>query len=114
MDLFGKFLDTIEGLPVEAIYLVTEREKEMIEEDISYHRPFPITDTMSILSFCRFLHAAMIGLSVYPSILPLDHIEFYRRIVFRLVGARELPPLALQQFDSAFLGSSPVEKSLAA
>jgi hypothetical protein len=102
MDLFWKFLKTINDLPPQAVYAATEMEREMIEEDISYHRTFPIRDTMSILSFCRFLHAAMIGLSVMPSFLPFDHVEFYRRMVARLVVARELPPATLQQFDSAF------------
>ncbi len=114
MDLFGKFLETIEALPIEVICKVTEREKEMIEEDISYHRPFPIKDTMSILSFCRFVHASMKGMPVLPSSLPLDHIEFYRRIVYRLVGAHELPPFALRHFDSAFLSDGREEKALTA
>lgn len=103
MDLFGNFLEMISSLPTEAVYTATEKEREMIEEDISYHRSFPIRDTMSILSFCRFLHAEMIGLSVTPSILPFDHVEFYRRMVARLVAAHELPSIALQQFDSVFL-----------
>ncbi|HEY1663652.1 MAG TPA: hypothetical protein VGI03_14635 [Verrucomicrobiae bacterium] len=106
-------METIDALPVEAICRVTEKEKEMIEEDISFHRSFPIKDTMSILSFCRFVHASMIGMTISPSSFPFDHVEFYRRIVYRLVGAHELPPLALRQFDSVFLTDGRREKSLA-
>ncbi|HEY3762501.1 MAG TPA: hypothetical protein VGN23_12210 [Verrucomicrobiae bacterium] len=107
-------METISELPAQAVYTATEKEREMIEEDISYHRSFPIRDTMSILGFCRFVHAAMIGMAMTPSILPFDHVEFYRRMVARLVAARELTPSALQQFDSVFLRINREEQLLAA
>jgi hypothetical protein len=103
MDMFGKFLEMMDTLPTEAICPAAEREKSMIEDDLVCHRSFPVSDTLSILSFCRFLYAAKVGEPFSPSVLPYDHIEFYRTIVSRLVSVNHLPAVAIHQFDSLFL-----------
>ncbi len=81
----------------------------MIEDDILRERPFPVTDTMSILSFCQFIHSLTAGLTASPCIFPADHIDFYRRTIARLIAAGEFPPAAMGQFDETFLGNSPEE-----
>jgi hypothetical protein len=109
VDLFGIFAGTIGSLPARAVIAVTEREREMIEDDIFQKRPFPVKDTMSILSFCQFIHSLTAGLTPSPCISPSEHIDFYRRTIARLIAAGEFPPVALRQFDETFLGSSPEE-----
>jgi hypothetical protein len=102
MDLFGTFVETIVSLPVRAIIAMAERERKMIEDDISHKRPFPPRDTMSVLHFCRFIQSATRGLTNMQCVLPAEHFGIYRRIVSRLIMAGVLPSDALPQFDAAF------------
>ena len=55
-------------------------------------------------SHCLYAQQGMVGLyRLYLVPLPADHIEFYKKTVVRLVGGKELPALAMNQFDSTFV-----------
>ena len=100
----------IEKLPAKGVISATEREYQMLENDLATNRPVPRQEVHSILSFCRFLAAIKSGLTVSPTILSPVHTAFYRKTLERLVEAGELPPIAEEQFDEAF--TFPLLKSL--
>lgn len=92
----------INGLPPEAVFIAAARERRMIEEDLSCQRALPSVEAMSVLNFCRFIETASAGGIVLREPLPINHIDFYRKTIARLIKANELPMCAHRQFDIAF------------
>jgi len=101
---FVSFRDTLDRLPVSGIIRFIEMEKNMIESDFANGRIELHEDEFSILNFCRFIEAAVVGFKIPPRIVPVDHESFYREIVQRMVATRELPPYANRQFEMVFGG----------
>src|SRR5689334_6083052 len=102
---FRLFCEMIDGTPAESILTIAETERQMLEKDISTGRAETEVDTVSILSFCRFLHVASGRGVVFPVLLPVDHLSFYRNTVERLIEAVELPFFAKERFDEMFYES---------
>jgi hypothetical protein len=101
--LFEAFARMIESLPANGILLVAELQEQMIEDDWSQKRVLPVEDAVSILNFCRFLQAVAGNGGIFPTVLPFQHLPFYRKTVKRLMEAGELPLNADQQFEKTFL-----------
>ena len=102
--LFESFSKMIEKLPAEGIFAATERECQMLENDLVTNRPVSKQEVHSILSFCRFLAAAKSSRLVPRAVLPPGHTAFYRKTMERLIHAGELPASAEEQFDESFTG----------
>jgi hypothetical protein len=100
--LFDTFSKMIDGLPPKGIIPATEREQQMLENDLATNRPVPKKEAHSILSFCRFLAAVKSGLKVSPTVLSPTDTAFYRKTMGRLIEAGELPGNAQEQFDETF------------
>ena len=101
--VFGAFSKMISNLPVQAVLKALELQATMLQEDIAQHRSKQDEDAFSILCFQQFVHAVKTGGTVRClETLPLDHVEFYKETIVRLVQIGELPPLAMDQFDKAF------------
>ena len=62
-----------------------------IENDLAKGRVQPSDDSYSILSFCRFLEAALNGEVPSTSAVPKSHWDFYRKTVQLLADSGELP-----------------------
>src|SRR5271155_1147770 len=101
--LFEAFVSMIESLPTNAILLVAELQGQMIKDDLSQRRVLPMEEAVSVLNFCRFLHAVACGSGIFPTVMPLQHLASYRKTVNRLMEAGELPLNAGEQFDRTFL-----------
>src|SRR5690242_4724315 len=109
--LFESFSKMIDKLPAKGVITATEREYQMLENDLATNRPVSKQEVHSILSFCRFLAATRSGLAVSPAVLPAGDMVFYRKTTERLIEAGELSAEAKEQFDAAF--SVPLLQSLA-
>jgi hypothetical protein len=101
-ELFAVFSRTIDGIPAKAVPRAVELERWLIQDDLAHQRNVSIHDAASILCFCHFLMAAKSGEEIHPSVLPMEHVPFYRQTVERLVEAGELPSTAIAQFDITF------------
>jgi hypothetical protein len=102
-NLFQSFAEMIDNIPAEAVPIAVELESRMLEEDLAHHRILSLTETISILSFCRFIGAILGGDNILPAVLPKAHIAFYRKTVMRLVEIGKLPFKANEEFDHVFL-----------
>jgi hypothetical protein len=100
--LFEPFSKMIASLPPRGVLKAIELEHWMIEADLAHERSMSVRDTSSILSFSRFLLAVKFGMNISPSVLPAEHVPFYRDTVERLIVAGELPANARERFDAAF------------
>ncbi len=100
--LFESFSKMIDRLPVTGVISATEREHQMLENDLATNRPVSPKEAHSILSFCNFLTAIKSGLRMSPVVLPPTDTAFYRRTTTRLVEAGELPVKAHELFDETF------------
>jgi hypothetical protein len=109
--LFESFSKMIDRLPPEGVLSATERECQMLENDLVTNRPVSKQEAHSILSFCRFLAAAKSKRLVPPTVLPPGHTSFYRRTLERMIEAGEMPESAEEQFDGSF--TAPLLKSVA-
>jgi hypothetical protein len=99
---FESFAQMIEGLPAKAIFRAAEMERRMLEDDMSSKRLSLTSEEYSVLDFCHFLEAIRLGTDIVPSASRAWHASFYRKIVEKLVEAKELPPDARERFDTAF------------
>lgn len=102
LHLFETFCKTIKSIPAKGVFKVIELEQRMIERDLAFNRIRSIGAAASILNFCHFLKAMKIGADIFPSVLPVEHVPFYRETVERLVAAEELPANAKDRFDAIF------------
>jgi hypothetical protein len=109
--LFESFSKMIDKLPAKGVISATERELQMLENDLATNRPVPRQEAHSILSFCQFVTAMKSGLPVAPTVLSPGHTAFFRKTLDRLIEADVLPEGAREQFDEAF--TVPLLKSLA-
>jgi len=100
--LLSAFSRVVDGMPVEAIVAVVERESQMLADDLAHGRMLPDGEAHSILSFCRFLEAARSGAKISSVALPMEDTAFYRKTTERLVKAGKLPGDAKEQFDDVF------------
>ncbi len=100
--LFESFSKMIDRLPAKGVLSATEREHQMLENDLATNRPVSRKEAHSILSFCDFLAAIKSGLKMSPVVLPPRDAAFYRRTTTRLVEAGELPNNAHELFDETF------------
>jgi hypothetical protein len=75
----------------------------MLEEDVEHHRLALDGDALSILRFGRFVRMVKSGEVMRRlEFIPLDHLEFYKETLVRLVNATELPASVMEQFEYAF------------
>lgn len=90
-------------LPPEAVVRAVDLQCKIIHDDLTYDRFTMEDDVFSILCFGQFMKTANSGkdFGCFRN-LPLDHLEFYRETIIRLVQANELPATAMEQFDRAF------------
>jgi len=104
MQIFSIFSRVIRALPSPAILQALDAECKMLEDDVEHYRSNVTEDILSILCFRVFVQMAKAD-SVMRCILrmPLDHVEFYKETIARLIQAGELPPSAMDQFDDAFV-----------
>jgi hypothetical protein len=101
--VFGAFSKMIHNMPVQAVLKTLELQCRMLEADLENHRLASDEDALSILCFNQFLQTIKIGQKVQRfRSLPLDHLEFYRETITRLVNAKELPASAMEHFEHAF------------
>lgn len=101
--VFGAFSKMISNMPVQAVIKAIELECKMLESDKENHRVTLDEDAYSILSFGQFIRRVKAGEAVrLNKLLPLDHLEFYRETIVRLVNAGELPASTMEQFENAF------------
>lgn len=104
--VFGAFSKTVGHLPSEAIIRALDLECQMLRDDLEHNRLDLDEDTSSILYFSQFIKMVKNGQAVRRArFLPLDHLEFYRETIVKLIQANELPSSAMDQFQNAFPAS---------
>jgi hypothetical protein len=102
--MFRVFSKTISHLPAQAVLRTLDAECRMLRDDVTRFGRELTGDGLSILCFGEYVRMVKAGSVMRCSRhLPPDHIEFYKETVVRLVHAGELPALAMNEFDYAFL-----------
>ena len=104
--LFDAFSKMIDGTPVKGILPATERELQILENDLATDRPVPKNEVRSLFIYCSFLQAVKSGFQVAPVALPPTDAAFYRKTTVRLIAGGELPGIARERFDETFTVSS--------
>jgi hypothetical protein len=101
--IFEVFASVIARLPPQAVLKAIDLECNMLESDAKDRRlPLP-ADAFSLFYFREFVCSVKLGKVMRgPRPLPSDHVQFFRETIMRLVQANELPPAAMEQFDSVF------------
>ncbi len=93
----------ISKTPTKAVLRALDVQCKMFEDDLKLCRTGLTEDTRSILNFQQFVRMAKEGnVGRCSAYLPLDHIEFYKETISRLVHAGELPASTIDRFDYAF------------
>jgi hypothetical protein len=101
--IFGPFERMVQRLPAKAILQGLELEYRMLLDDLQFNRYALTEEANSILCFRGFIQTAKFGGTMYfARPFSLEHHEFYRQTVIRLIEANELPPEALGEFDHIF------------
>jgi len=95
----------LESIPTKAVLRVAEKERQMLEDDLDCRRISLTEDGVSVLHFCHFLGAVVLGTDAVPATLPVEHVMFYRKTVERLIEAGELSASAKERFEAAFCPS---------
>jgi len=96
------FADMVEVVPAGALLRAIKLEQGMLEDDLLHQRIPKSKDVVSILNFCSFIEAASKGWEFPQVSFPLTDIEFYQKIVRRLIDSGELPPTVKSKFDFSF------------
>jgi hypothetical protein len=110
--MFKIFSESLEGIPPKALLGLLKREYETITDALQHQRITKCRDIDSILSFCQFMNVVTEEKVIFPAVeLPVEHFFFYRKIILRLIEAREIPESTGAKFDTVF--SSGFMKSLA-
>jgi hypothetical protein len=110
--IFGPFVRMLQRLPAKAIGQALELEYRMLLNDLQFNRYTLTEEAQSILCFRRFIQTAKFGGTMYfATAFSLEHYEFYKQTIIRLIEADELPSEALGEFDQLF---APPRFSLAA
>jgi hypothetical protein len=98
-ELFTEMIDCISSYRIPyAIKIAHER----LEDDLLHKRIPESIESDSILSFCQFVQAILEGDNFFPVEVPITHVIFYEKVVWRLIGAGIFPRLAKAQFDANF------------
>ena len=106
VQLFETFAKTISNLPSECVLKALDSECKMLEIDNENNRLEGFEDALSIFSFRQFLRMAREGQAMQcVRRLPLDHIEFYKETIVRLVHSGQIPKMAMEQFDYTFVSA---------
>jgi DnaJ-domain-containing protein 1 len=101
--MFGAFSKMIHNMPVQAVLRAIDLECGMLEDDMEQRRLMSEADAHSILCFGRFIRIVKDGEPMrHFKGVPLDHLEFYKETLVRLVNSSQLPASAMEQFESAF------------
>jgi hypothetical protein len=99
---FEAFSRSVTTLPTEAVLRALDLEARMLEEDFEKRRSPLFEEGRSIISFNQFVRLVKYGEAMLCVIIPLEHIEFYKETIIRLVQADELPTSAMELFDRTF------------
>jgi hypothetical protein len=103
MQIFRIFAKMIDDIPAVAVLKALDVECRMLEDDLAHYRLTMTTDTFSILCFREYVQMAKLGIFLHCSMhLPVEHMEFYKETLVRLIQAGELPPSAINEFDHVF------------
>lgn len=93
----------ITDIPALAILKALDVECRTLEDDLAHYRLAFTADALSILCFWEYVQMAKLGIFLHRSMhLPLEHIQFYKETLVRLIRAGELPPSAMNEFDQVF------------
>ncbi len=106
MGLFNVFSSVVDEMPPQGIVAALKLERRMLEDDLAHQRIHQKEDARSILCFCQFVDAVKQNIEFPPTVLPAEHVSFYRKTTDRLIKARLLPPKASKWFESAFTKNS--------
>jgi hypothetical protein len=103
MGYFEVFSKTVSKLPAQVILQTLDAECKDIRDDLENLRREATPDDLSILSFSEYVRSAKEDIVMRCSkLLPLDHVEFYKETVVRLIHVGALPISAMEQFDYTF------------
>ncbi|HEX3628079.1 MAG TPA: hypothetical protein VH280_21925 [Verrucomicrobiae bacterium] len=101
--VFGTVSKMVSSLPVEAIIRALDLQCRMLKDDLDHSRLVLDEDVSSILQFNQFIGTVKNGQASFRAkLLPLDHLEFYRETLIKLIQAKELPAATMEQFTKAF------------
>jgi hypothetical protein len=100
--LFERFIAMIDSVPAKGVLRAVELEGQTLQNDLAFKRTMPLGDARSILAFYNFLKSTVAGIGVEHSILPIQHIVFYKKTIERLIEAGQLPYEAKEQFHETF------------
>lgn len=101
--IFSPFARMVRGLPAKAIGKALELEYRMLVDDLQSNRYALTEEARSILCFREFIQTAKFGGTMYfATEFSLEHYEFYKQTIIRLIDADELPLEALEEFDHLF------------
>jgi len=89
----------MDTLPAVAAKKAATVERRVLEEDTAMGREESVSETASILAFCRFLESAGDDNAGFPPSIPSEHWPHYARIVQKLVQAGELSPALKDRFE---------------
>ena len=103
IQLFERFAEMIDKLPSKAVLSATQLQRQMLENDIELKRALPMDEVHSIMAFCSFLENATDAVRMPRVLVPVQHLDFYRNTVKRLVKEGELPCEAGALFDRVFV-----------
>ena len=104
MQIFNAFSRVIRKLPAPAILRALDAECKMLRDDMEHYRYGLTEDTLSILCFRGFVQMVKTDNVMRCCLqMPLDHVQFYKETIVRLVQAGELGPSAMNQFEYAFM-----------
>lgn len=103
-DSFDRFARKIAAVPAREVLNALDLKCKILQDDLGTYRSAFTEDAFSILCFRQFLRSARMGSPAdFIRSFPADHIELYKQLVVRLVKAGELPPSAMEWFDTAFV-----------
>lgn len=103
LQLFEQFRAMVDQLPAKGVVAAVRLQKQMLDDDMARKRTVSLNDVRSITAFSQFLDKAVIsGVKVPPVSVPLQHLDFYRETVKRLVDDGELPKDTSERFDKTF------------
>lgn len=98
----SQFIESLNRIPVTEVFRAIEHECQTLERGECGERLSLDEGAISVLSFRRFLNAAMLGVRLTHSVLPAEHFAAYKKSISRLVKAGRLPVRADKEFDRTF------------
>jgi hypothetical protein len=101
-NLFELFSEMIDCISPYRIPYAVKIAHERLEDDLLHKRIPESIESDSILNFCQFIQAVLEGDIFFPVEVPITHVVFYQKVVWRLVEAGIFTRLAKVQFDANF------------